>query len=307
MSRALQALARIVTHLPLSWLRYPGALLGWISGTVLGIRRAHVVASMQRAEIVDARATARTMYASLGTGILELLWLAGSRIRASSRVRLTDRAQALVDRYRSAPRGLVVLTAHTGNWDWVACAAAEMLDGLAVVTKRLRVGWLDRFWQATRSARGIQLVGVEGALSAARHVLARGGAIAMMIDQAPERASSVCVAEFLGSPAVCDLAPMLVAMRAHATVALALSHRDSSGVHVIDVPIVLEPPPRASRRWAESACVEMQRALERWVREHPSQWLWMHRRWKGARDAAQRTELAADPCRESGRRVHEAA
>ena len=56
------------------------------------------------------------------------------------------------------------------------------------MTKHLRVEALDVFWQATRAAHGVRLADSRGALARARAVLGRGGAVAMMIDQVPERA-----------------------------------------------------------------------------------------------------------------------
>jgi len=74
---------RIVTGgvalLPWRALAPLGALLGWLAGSVLRIRRRAVVSAMTRAGIPEASRAATAMYANLGAGIFELLWLSGSR------------------------------------------------------------------------------------------------------------------------------------------------------------------------------------------------------------------------------------
>lgn len=104
----------------------------------------------------------------------------------------------------------------------------------------------------------------------------------MLVDQAPERSSACVPSRFLGEAANCDLVPAMLAARARVPLVLALGHRNADGTHEVDVPLVLEPPEKPSRAWIEQATLEFTEALEMFVREHPSQWLWLHRRWKGA-------------------------
>lgn len=234
---------------------------------------------MARAGIAPEPA-ARAMYASLGTALLEFLWMAGRRERwLSDQIRLTPRARRAIEA-RGADRGLVIATAHTGNWDLVACAAGRTLMPLAVITKRLRAGWLDRFWQHERRAQGIELLDGVGAMTRARGALAQGRNVALLIDQAPERAATSLETTFLGASARCDRTPALLASRAHVPLILALGRRLTDGTHLIDVPVVLEPPVRPSAAWMDRATGDLQRALDEFVRAHPCQWLWLHRRWK---------------------------
>jgi KDO2-lipid IV(A) lauroyltransferase len=216
------------------------------------------------------------MYRSLGQGLCELVALGVWPARAlAGRVLIEDDVRALL----TPGRGLVVATAHTGNWDMLACAAAQRLP-LTVVTKRLSLGWLDRFWQQTRARYGVRWVSVGTAASAARRALARGEAVAMLIDQAPERSRAQLVMPFLNQLAEVDLAPALVAMRARVPLVLVVAERLPGGRQRAVLLGHFEPPARPSRRWAEQTMQSATRALEAHVRARPEQWLWMHRRWK---------------------------
>lgn len=199
-------------------------------------------------------------------------------------------------------RGALVLTAHTGNWDLVACALASRTP-LTVVTKRLSVSWLDRLWQGLRARRGVGLVG-EG--EAARHVtsaLARGELVAMMVDQAPLRRRAVTTVPFLGAPAAVDLAPALLAMRARVPVIVAFMHRLPDGTQQVEISGILEPPEAASRQWAEQTMETVTMWLDDFVRRHPDQWLWMHRRWKLPEQTYRRQGKPARDCVSSTERA----
>jgi KDO2-lipid IV(A) lauroyltransferase len=281
---ALRLACGIVALLPYRWLSPLGALLGAFAGGLLRIRRAHVVASMARAGVERPERVASAMYASLGTGLLELLWLGGRPSESlSDRFVPDERGLGRVRRAASLGRGIVVATAHTGNWDWTACYAARLLGPqvpLHVVTKRLSWQALDRAWQRIRRERGVVLVDARGAVEHIRAALAQGGAVAMLVDQAPERASGVEVFPFLGAPARHDLAPVLMAARAGAPIVVAFGRRTRDGRHVLEVVDVIDPPELRGRRAIVSGAARIAASLERFILAHPESWLWMHRRWK---------------------------
>jgi KDO2-lipid IV(A) lauroyltransferase len=253
-----------------------GVMLAFLVGRVLRVRRAHVVQSLIRAHITPADAIASAMYRSLGQGLVELLWLGlRPRLRIEELVQIGPEIRALL-----APgRGVVIATAHTGNWDLLACATARQVP-LTVVTKRLAIGWIDKIWQSLRARQGVRLVSEGRAARALRGALAAGEAVAMLVDQAPERRRGVVVAPFLNQRAEIDLAPAWVAMRARVPLALVVAERSSGGAHRAVLLAKFEPPVRSSRAWAERTMRELTGALERHIRNRPEQWLWMHRRWK---------------------------
>jgi Kdo2-lipid IVA lauroyltransferase/acyltransferase len=287
----LHLLAASVAVLPWRALRPLGAIVGWLAGSVLRIRRAHVEEAMRAAGVDDAPALARGMYRSLGASALEFLWLTRRGDEATRRVRIDTASEP---RWRDAlalGRGVIVAASHTGNWDLAACAIAKDVE-LAIVTKRLSVGPLDAFWQSARAARGVRLIDARGAIGPARAALGRGAAVAMMIDQVPASPRHAVPVAFLGRAALADRAPAAMAAASGAPLVVAASERDDRGGHVLHVLDVLVPPRRPGPRWIDGATIAATAALDAFVRVHPTQWLWMHRRWKGFEPG---TKLA--PCR----------
>lgn len=261
------------------WAPLAGRAFGGFVGGVLGVRRRHVLASMECAGVPNPETQARRMYAQLGQALFELLGLALHPWRRASRH--VEFVRGDFDRAAGLGRGVVVLTAHTGNWDLTACAAAEHTP-LTVVTKRLSIGLFDRLWSAIRRSRGVRLVSAGSVRAVTARELQAGGTVAFLIDQAPERARGTTVAPFLGQPARVDLAGPLLAARAKAPVVLVLGRRRRRGQHVAEVAAVYEPPERPGVAWAEDVARRVTAELDQYVRRHPDQWLWMHRRWKDA-------------------------
>jgi KDO2-lipid IV(A) lauroyltransferase len=263
----------------LALFRVLGALLGLLAGSMLRIRRAHVEDAMRMAGVEAPSSKARGMYASLGMSILEFLWMAVHGPRVLEHVAIEDESRRAWDAAKAGGRGIVVAASHTGNWDLAACAMARQGE-LLVVTKHLSVAWLDRFWQRTRAALGVRLADASGALARSREVLRRRGAVAMMIDQVPDSSRHAVMVEFLGRAAFADRAPAALAAANRAPLVVAASRRDAQGLHWLHVLAVLSPPERPSRAWIEEATRRATRELDRFVRAYPTQWLWMHRRWK---------------------------
>jgi KDO2-lipid IV(A) lauroyltransferase len=117
----------------------------------------------------------------------------------------------------------------------------------------------------------------------------------MMIDQVPASPRHAMVVEFLGRPALADRGPAILAAACGASLVVAASRRDRRGEHVLHVLDVLVPPKRGRGAWIDEATVVATRALDRFVRAHPDQWLWLHRRWKHL-DPGPRMATLPRPC-----------
>jgi KDO2-lipid IV(A) lauroyltransferase len=284
----MRGVAGAAALLPWRWLRTLGAILGLLAGSVLRIRRRHVEEALRAAGIAPVAAVARGVYASLGAGLFELLWLAGRPPRTlAERFTMAPAAAEALRKAAALGRGVVVATAHTGNWDLDACGAARWFaeDGqsggpLHVVTKRLSWRALDRYWQSLRAARGVVLVDAQGAAGAVRQALGAGGVVALLVDQAPERASGWTRLPFLGRTAKHDLAPALLAARSRAPVLVILGYREADGRHRMELCETIMPEELRARGGVAAATERIAAAVERFVRAHPEQWLWLHRRWK---------------------------
>jgi Kdo2-lipid IVA lauroyltransferase/acyltransferase len=276
--------------------------LGWLARALapaVRVRRGHVRAAMARAGV--ARAAAAQVYVDLVRGALELLWLSG-RLRADpasarrvidERVHIDDASRATL--CRALDGGPVVVAAsHTGNFElaayWLARQQSERGRPAAALVTRQGVGAADRFVTSLRRAFDLEPLAphVTGAAPSSRalDVLRRGGAVAVVIDQAP--AAPGVTTSFLGAPARVDPAFATLAARAGAHVVFVAAHRDGADVH-IRVLGESEPPRTSASRLALAR--RGTALLDAFVRAHPESWMWLHRRWKApSRRAHRRVE-----------------
>jgi KDO2-lipid IV(A) lauroyltransferase len=127
-----------------------------------------------------------------------------------------------------------------------------------------------------------------------------GKALGLLIDQ--DTKVQGVFAPFFGRPAYTPRAAADLALRFGAPVVVATTRRrgsDPSGGHVVDV-VEVPCDPAAPDREAEAvrltaACSAV---LEAAIRRNPSEWVWMHRRWKTAPPSAGSLASAVPKSRE---------
>ena len=201
--------------------------------------------------------------------------------------------QSLLDRFeitglehvhqaRARGQGLIVLTAHVGNWEWLAAAQAALGLDIAIITRHAHQDGVDRYWQDLRRRRGIRFFDAYGSLPALIRHLRDGGAVGMSIDQ-NEGGNSGARVDFFGRESGTVKAPALLSARTGAPVIMALSWRDEDGRH--HAHFSDEIPPVEGRDLTDTVNLTTRhynRLLEDFIRQHPSQWTWVHRRWKPA-------------------------
>lgn len=281
---ALRVLAALVACLPWRALGAPGALLGVLAGSLLRVRRRHVVGALTRARVAHPGRVASAMYRALGRGVFELMWLAGASAPRRERVaaREVRFAPGALEALEAALEGGPVMLAasHTGNWELVAFAAAVALRArgrkLAVVAKPITSGPFDRFMRELRASLGVEVIAPAGAARACLARLAAGDVVVAPVDQVPARVRHGVRLAVHGAEAWVDRSPFALAARARATVLVVAARREGASQEVVVLDALLPEDvanvPVATRRAAS--------ALEAFVARHPETYLWLHRRWR---------------------------
>ncbi len=173
-------------------------------------------------------------------------------------------------------RGVLILTAHYGNWELLA--AAHGLTGLplSIVIRPLDHPILDELAVRFRRRSGAELIVKRLAVREVLQALRRGRMVGILLDQNATRAEGVFV-PFFGIPASTSKGLAVLALRTRAPVVPVFLRRELDGRHCMDVCPPLEPPPNGD---VEAYTVTFNLAIEAAIRRAPEQWLWMHARWR---------------------------
>jgi KDO2-lipid IV(A) lauroyltransferase len=282
-ARAASAASWLVARLPRRFSLGLGRVLGRLWGELDGRHARIAVANLRRAfphwDEPRAWRTAREVYAHFGAAMLDVLWLAGRR-RDEVLALVDVEGREHVESAMAAGRGALLVTAHIGNWELHGLAHGLLFGAIGVIARPLDNPALDERLCGMRAQGGNSVIYKRKALATVLRLLREGRGVAVLIDQNVQAQDGIFV-EYFGQPAAtttvaaaltlktgCALVPTHTVLRPDGTYRL-----------VYDPPLAWEPT--GDRRADLHAITqELTRAIERWVRETPEQWLWIHRRWK---------------------------
>lgn len=180
---------------------------------------------------------------------------------------------------RDDDRPGILFSAHFANWELPAiCAARYDLDLTAV----FRAPNDPAIAGVVQEIRSQTMGGLEaarpGAAFAMVEALERGGHLGMLIDQHFTRG---VVTEFLGRPALTNPIMGKFARRFDCPVHGSRVIRLNGARFRIELtPPIVMPRDANGEIDVTGAMQAMTDVVADWVREHPEQWMWMHRRWR---------------------------
>ncbi len=260
-----------------------GARLARLGYRPLGIRRRvaerQIAAAFPGLAPDRVAAIARASFAHLGCIAVETALL--SRIGPAEVLALVEHVDGwpTVERLLAQRRGLIVTTGHIGNWELGGAYLAARGIPVEAVARRMGNPLFDAYLTRTRSRLGMTVVPDRDAVRRAPRALKAGHAMAFLADQAGISLASTVV-PFFGRPAKTLRGPAVFALRLGAPMVFGVALRQPNGRYRITFEEVPVPDTGDRERDIETVIHHYTRALERWVRVAPEQYLWQHRRWK---------------------------
>jgi len=192
----------------------------------------------------------------------------------------------------AAGKGVVLATAHMGNWEVMGAMCRELGAPFTTVYRPLDNPLLDRWIRGTRASVGQTMVPKWGATRLLLKSLRGGGLVVLLVDQ-DARGHGV-FAPFFGAPASTIPTPAEFALRTGAVIVTGMSVRIGPGFRYdarVDPPVEVKD---TGDRAADLVRIttDINARIEVFVRQAPEQWLWSHRRWKTKPPASRSAGLA---------------
>jgi KDO2-lipid IV(A) lauroyltransferase len=172
-------------------------------------------------------------------------------------------------------RGVLVATAHLGNWELSAFAHALLTEPMNVMARPLDNPLVDAIVEQRRTLSGNRLIFKRDAARSVIKALKNNEAVGVLIDQNTSAAEGVFV-NFFGLPACAGSAFVKFAHHAGAPVIPGFALWNDSAQRY-----TLRFYPRVEITGdVERDTQRIHAIVENIIRQYPEQWMWIHRRWK---------------------------
>jgi KDO2-lipid IV(A) lauroyltransferase len=253
---------RLLLLLPYRFALLLGEIIGIIA-FLLGVRKKVVCKNMRSALSKASISLIMSFYRNFGISLCETLRMDE---RTSTYIKV-EGEEILRELQRG--EGVILLSAHFGNWELLPIVLKRYFKRLYALVHRQHNPYIDKLIQRIREGVGVKILEKEKMRDAIR-LLRSGASLIILADQHPGRVKKVV--DFFGKKTAVSTAPIFLAKRASARVVPVFIHRIRRQYHKIKI----YPPIEAREDGVQRYYV----ILESLVRDHPSQWLWAHRRWR---------------------------
>ncbi len=182
---------------------------------------------------------------------------------------------------KSRGRGVLFLASHVGNWEIMAAVGALHGMDILLVTKLLKPAWFHRGIETGRLRCGVRGTYEPRTLKDVLSHLKKNGTVGFVLDQYAGPPVGVRVPVF-GTAVGTSTALATLAKRTGAIVLPVVNYRTPGGRLLVRIEPPIEwledhdPVRELARNTANYA-----NRVEIHILEHPEQWLWTHRRFKG--------------------------
>jgi len=275
-------LLRALGLLPLPILYAIGRTLSFITFNVVRWHVSRAERSIERSlpelSPAERKVVLQQSYRNLGAILAEGIWgwrASGDALR--QRVSIDNRA--LIERYIADRRPVVLLAAHMCNWEWLLLAAgAELGIPICPVYKPLRLPDVDEYVRAARARFGGQPIPIDKLLFELMFRTDQPRALGFLADQTPPKEAVKHWRTFLHQDTAFYAGLGKIARFLDAPVIYVAMRRVARGVYIAHLHVLAEPPYDVDPE--EQIVDRYAERLETEIRACPSDWLWVHRKWK---------------------------
>jgi KDO2-lipid IV(A) lauroyltransferase len=288
-------LSVILNLLPQRFLERVCLAIGYFWFVCLRYRRRDVLENLRAAfknektesEIKNLALKNFCHYVYLFCELVQLRTLSPSELKKRIRFENLEAMKKIVDEKRSA----IVLTAHIGNFEWMAAIAPFHGLPLSIVARMMKNETMEKVISHQRRRWGIGVIAplrgapLRGApqknvlFSIFGH-LKENGVVGFMMDQRLGPPKGIFV-NFFGRPAATTPGLAYLVERTDASVIPFFNYRTRFGEFIakFDEPIPYKRIGGRSQNIYHNT-EQYTGVIERMIREHPEQWFWIHRRWR---------------------------
>jgi KDO2-lipid IV(A) lauroyltransferase len=193
-----------------------------------------------------------------------------------------------LDEAHAQGKGVILLTAHFGNWEWFGIGLTVLGYPMVGIGKQQPQAGITTLLTEYRTRFGGEFHYKGAAVRHVMRALKENKILYMVSDQDGGRDGMVI--DFLNKPASTPPGPAAFARKYNAPVVPAFIRREK-GKHIITIypPLVLQET-EDSEADIQANLVTITKRVEEEIRKYPDEWLWFQKRWNTPVEAVKKDE-----------------
>ncbi|SUP42183.1 lysophospholipid acyltransferase family protein [Veillonella criceti] len=219
------------------------------------------------------------LFKNLGRSALEILYMP-NLTKEFITEHIEMHGLKYLDKALAEQRGVVILTAHVGNWEWMGASLAAYGYPSTTIVKKQPNAQVTRLLNEYREMVGLEVFARGGSeMIRAVKAMKQKKLLGFLADQ--DGYIQGLPVEFLGQESSAVTGPATFAQKFKAPVVPVFTYRKANGIgHVVEIlpPLYYEDTGHEAEdlyRLTEATV----RVTEEFIRQHPTEWLWFQHRW----------------------------
>ena len=279
--KVLKLFSQVLCLLPHAMILWIGRGLGRLYYQLAGRQRDRAIKQMMESLSISkkrAMQLTKESFINISCNFLEIMYMPRLNRQNFKKYIEIDH----IERMKNAlaeNHGVVILTGHIGNWEWLSAALTFSDIPVTAIIKRQPNEQHTRLLNEFREMVGVEVFsrGTTELVGAAK-ALKKGKTLGFLADQ--DAGPTGAFIDFLGKEASTPLGPAVFSKRFKSPIVPAFIVRKADGNHQV---IIKEPlyckDTGNEQQDLYNVTVEMTKIVEDVIKEYPTQWLWFQKRW----------------------------
>lgn len=288
--RAIQAATASFGILPLRWIPRVAAVFGSMGYHLIRGRRKIALSNLEKVwgsttTGAQRQALVKALFKNITCDFLEGLRSYRSPEQIGD-MDITVVGREHLDRAIEKGKGVAAVSAHMGNFSILVAKLSDLGYPIGLIFKTPKNRAMAEMFVDSVNRHGVQVIRHKPrqvSVLKSIKLLKKNGVVFFLIDQNPRKRFGSYV-EFFGYEIPMYAGPVVMAMRSGAALLPMYMHRNDDNSQVITILPEIELAEASDRNTAVTKTLrKINELFEEWITAYPSQWWWIHRRFRRAR------------------------
>ncbi|MDP3790620.1 MAG: ELM1/GtrOC1 family putative glycosyltransferase [Candidatus Omnitrophota bacterium] len=175
-------------------------------------------------------------------------------------------------------RGTILLTAHYGDWELSSLVSAMKGFPITVLAREQKMKRLNELLNRLRESKGCKVVRKGMSTKLIFKELYKKDMVGILSDQ--DAGKNGTFVNFFGRPTSAHVGPFEIAKHTDSIILPNFIVRTAGPFHKLYLEDYIDMRDAKTQEDVKDSLQKYMSLLEKYIRQYPDQWLWLHKRWK---------------------------